>query len=276
MMKGFFTTLLPLALVGLQVSPATPLYIPHNDNGTSSPSSSSYYYYPYPTRTIANITVIDTPLVREARAYARAHTSSDAIWNHVMRGWLLGAALLARNATLRAAVDPEVHALAALLHDLGWDRTPGAPTVSADRRFEVDGAVAARDFIRERGDPRAWGAGDGDGRRRTQLVWDAITLHTQPSIYTYKEPDVAVVGQGILADFAGPSFGITEAEYADVVRAFPRVGFVEGVNDTFVWLCQTKPQTTYDTFMQAWGDNFVANYSAEGYRIIDTILGAKD
>lgn len=26
-----------------------------------------------------------------------------------------------------------------------------------------------------------------------------------------------------------------------------------------------------DTFMQPWGDNFVANYSAEGYRVFDII-----
>ncbi|ELR05436.1 hypothetical protein GMDG_01731 [Pseudogymnoascus destructans 20631-21] len=41
--------------------------------------------------------------------------------------------------------DLEVHAVAALLHDIGWD--PTGELVSEDKRFEVDGANAARDFL---------------------------------------------------------------------------------------------------------------------------------
>lgn len=144
------------------------------------------------------------------------------------------------NDTLRATVDAEAHAMAAILHDLGWDQTPNSPVVSADRRFEVDGAIGAREFIDSHSDdPSAWDA------HRVQLVWDSIALHTQESIYKYKESTVAVTGHGILMDFEGPSDGVTQEEYDTVEAAFPKTQFKEGVNQTFVWLCQTKPETTY-------------------------------
>ncbi|KAJ8124644.1 hypothetical protein O1611_g8995 [Lasiodiplodia mahajangana] len=75
-------------------------------------------------------------------------------------------------------------------------------------------------------------------------------------------------------DFLGPSSGVTQQEYDTVLSAFPKVQFNEGINQTFVWLCGTKPKTTYDTFMQPWGDNYVANYSSEGNRVFDTIFTA--
>lgn len=54
--------------------------------------------------------------------------------------------------------------------------------MSADKRFEVDGANAARDFLGRE-------APDWDGRK-IQLVWDAIALHTTASRSVYKEAEV--------------------------------------------------------------------------------------
>ncbi|KAI0120157.1 hypothetical protein GGR51DRAFT_12760 [Nemania sp. FL0031] len=251
-----YTTITRSLLLGFQASLSTQLYIP-----SAAPNTTTY-----PTRTIGGVTVVDTELVREAQAFARSH-SSDVVWNHVVRGWLYGTLIIAHNDTLRATVDAEAHALAAILHDLGWDQTPNSTTVSSDRRFEVDGAIAARDFIRDHShDQKAWDS------HRLQLVWDSIALHTQDSIYKYKEHTVAVTGSGILMDFYGPSAGITQQEYDTVLSAFPKVQFNEGINQTFIWLCGTKPQTTYDTFMQPWGDYYVSNYSSKGNRVFDTIF----
>ncbi|KAK7926924.1 hypothetical protein PG985_003922 [Apiospora marii] len=240
----------------------------------------------YPNRTIAGVTVIDTPVVRAAQAHARAH-ASNFVYNHVMRGWLFGVLLwnhqvqqaqvsIKSNATavdLPEAFDLEVHAVATLLHDLGWDQTPGSSFVSPDRRFEVDGAIASRDFLSQyQHNHNATGA--PWDRRRTQLVWDAIALHSTDSIHKYKEAEVRVVGQGIWMDFEGPRLGVTAAEYAAVVAEFPQAGFRSGANETFVWLCASKPTTTYDTFMQPFGENFVANYSAKGQRAYDIIMSA--
>lgn len=163
-----------------------------------------------------------------------------------MRGWLYGALILEDNDTLRATVDPEVHALSAIMHDLGFDQTPSSPIVSADRRFEIDGAIAARDFISHHGTQESW------PERRMQLVWDAIALHSQASIYAYKEPDVAAVGNGVSADFTAPAvFGIPEQAYAAVLQEFPKVDLLGSVEQTFFWLCQTKPATTYGKLCSA-------------------------
>lgn len=73
-MQGSFLS--SLALMALQASVSTQLHIPR------APGSASTY----PTRTIANVSVVDTEIVREAQAFARNY-SSDIVWNHVMRGW---------------------------------------------------------------------------------------------------------------------------------------------------------------------------------------------
>src|SRR4051812_37938985 len=85
----------------------------------------------YPTRQIAGVTVIDTPIVRAAHDYARAR-SDDTLYRHVMRSWLFGALMISKNSTLQASVDIEVQAVAILLHDLGLDRTPNSTIVSPD------------------------------------------------------------------------------------------------------------------------------------------------
>jgi hypothetical protein len=202
----------------------------------------------YPQRVIAGVSVVDTPLVRAAETFARYH-GSNFVYKHVMRSWLFGVLLVEQNATLRAIVDPEVHAVAAILHDLGWDRGPNSTLVSPDRRFEVDGAIAARDFIRAHEDGKKW------DERRVQLVWDAIALHTERSIAYFKELDVQVVSRGIALDFEGPGQGVTKESYGAVLREFPKDDFKSGVNETIIWLCQTKPATTYGELALIYGSH---------------------
>ncbi|KAK4196420.1 hypothetical protein QBC40DRAFT_287330 [Triangularia verruculosa] len=220
----------------------------------------------YPTRELAGVTIIDTPLVRSAEAFALEH-SSLTTYNHVMRSWLFGALMVKNNATLQRTIDLEIQAVSALLHDLGWDQTPSSPIISPDKRFEVDGAIAARAFLHSHPHGKKW------NERRTQLVWDAIALHTERAFSYFKEPDVRLVSQGIGLDFetaeiAKASFGIPAAEYQAVVAEFPKEGFKQVVNETFVWLCGTKPSATYDTWMQPWGDRYVEGYnSSDNLRI---------
>lgn len=224
----------------------------------AQPHSQKWTYsgQPFPNQTISNITVLSTPLTRAAQDFARAHDdpSDPFIYNHVMRSWLFGALIISRNSTLAAAVDLEVHAAATLLHDLGWDRNPGSDVVSGDRRFEVDGAEAGRQFIsrfqnlheleRHGRDSEEW------DERRLQLVWDAIALHTERRIAYFKELEVQVVSKGIALDFEDPKgevvrgYGITEEEYQAVVGEFGREGLKKGVNETIVWLCESKPAST--------------------------------
>lgn len=69
--------------------------------------------------------------------------------------------------------------------------------VSNDKLFEVDGAQGARDFIRT-------ASGGGWDEHRLQLVWDAIALHTNPLISSYKQPEVMYTSAGTFAELFGP------------------------------------------------------------------------
>ena len=123
-----------------------------------------------PTRVFAGVSVPDTPLIAKALVLCREHLN-DLAYNHSVRGWLLGFVIAAKEPELQGR-DLEAHSIAAILHDLGWAET--GDLVTEDKRFEVDSANAARDFLRRE-------AADWD-KHRLQLVWDAIALHTTTSI----------------------------------------------------------------------------------------------
>lgn len=118
---------------------------------------------PVSFRQVAGATIPDTAIITSAIQYARTHLSPLA-FNHVMRSYLFGFIIASKNETF-ATRDQEVHAIDAILHDMGWDCT--GELVSADKRFEDDGATAARNIT------------DWD-RYRVQLVWDAIAMHSTP------------------------------------------------------------------------------------------------
>lgn len=196
-------------------------------------------------KVIAGVSVVDTPIVRAAREYARAH-SDDFAFNHVMRSWILGALIYQklRAKGLVPQMDLEAHAVSAVLHDLGWDTT--GELVSPDRRFEVDGAEAARNWIQE--EQRSARAEHWDDHR-TQLVWDAIALHTTSSIALYKQTVVKVCAFGIAADFRGPDFDaagtVSRDEFNAVNEEFPRLDLAGGIRRVLCGFCETKPATTY-------------------------------
>ncbi|KAF2477651.1 uncharacterized protein BDR25DRAFT_274960 [Lindgomyces ingoldianus] len=227
-----------------------------------------------PTKVIAGVTVPDTPIVQAALAFARAH-ADNMTFNHVMRSWLFGTIIINTNTTLRKAIDPETHAVAAILHDLGWDNT-GA-LISSDKRFEVDGAIAAWDFIEAE---MKNGTAHGWDENRKQLVWDAIALHTTPTISAYKQPVVAATGAGILSDIQGPNSDSTHTltweEYDRVKSEFPRLDFGPGASKIICGFARSKPATTYDTWMQLFGDRYVEGYTqhAKGKLAIDILKAA--
>ncbi|EHK21617.1 uncharacterized protein TRIVIDRAFT_152102 [Trichoderma virens Gv29-8] len=215
------------------------------------------------TTTIAGVTVIDTPIVRDAQAFARQHTI-DSIYNHVMRSWLLSAIIINANETLRNTVDLEVHAVASLLHDIGLDPAANSPVVSPDRRFEVDGAFAARKFVEEHEIGQTWDS------HRLQLLWDSIALHATFTIADYKEFEVQLVSKGAVTDFTGPVYPITQLDWDTLVAQFPRTNFGTNFNESIIHLCMNKPNTTYDNWMQPFGDRYVAGYSSKGHDLIDS------
>ena len=136
------------------------------------------------TQLLGSITVIDTPLVTRAMDYARTH-SEPFLFNHAVRSWLFAARLGQLQAITH---DAEVVAVSSLLHDLGLTNSFTGP-----RRFEIEGADAARAFAREQ----------GLDDRRVQLIWDTVALNSTPSIALHKETEVALCTAGIALDYGG-------------------------------------------------------------------------
>jgi HD superfamily phosphodiesterase len=115
------------------------------------------------TGTIAGVTVPDTQLTRDATEFIR-DAEDDVLFHHSRRVFFFGA-LHGIRQTLRP--DPELLYVASMFHDLGLTERYGT---SSPVRFEVDGANAAREFLREHGLEEF-------AARRT---WLAIALHTTP------------------------------------------------------------------------------------------------
>jgi hypothetical protein len=190
-----------------------------------------------PTTTIAGVKVVWSPIVRDALEYAKEN-GDNMTYKHIVRTWLFGALEIANNTEL-TGTDLEVHAVGSILHDLGWDETPGSRFVSSDKRFEIDGAIGARDFIHRHPDGKKW------DHRRVQLVFDSIALHGTPSISAWKEAEVNAVNLGVFHDVEKPGPHIDPAAFARIVALYPRDDIRVGLESKVIWYCKTKPATTY-------------------------------
>ncbi|TID15546.1 hypothetical protein E6O75_ATG07874 [Venturia nashicola] len=179
-----------------------------------------------------------------------------------MRCWLFGS-LIIQKTTPPDTIDQEVHSLSAILHDLGWDNT--GEFISNDKRFEVDRAIAARNFVEE----EVWnGRAHGWDEHRKQLVWDTIALHSTPSIAMYKQPVVGLVGAEIASDFQGPNSDptgtLTWDEYHAVVKGFPRLDLAGGVRKIICGFIDTKPNTTIGNGC----NHMVVKFRADTYTVM--------
>ena len=87
-------------------------------------------------KTTAGIEIPDSQLATEAADILREY-GNEFLWNHSHRVFLFGS-LLGRQENLK--YDPELLYISALFHDLGLTKHYSSP----DKRFEVDGANAAR------------------------------------------------------------------------------------------------------------------------------------
>jgi hypothetical protein len=206
------------------------------------------------TRVLAGVTVPDSPLISSAIEYARQN-SEPYLFNHVMRSWLFAASM----AQLKQAPhDGEVLAVATILHDLGLEKAFDGPL-----RFEVEGANAARVFVRK------WGMDE----RRAQLIWDGIALNSTPSIGLHKEAEVALCTAGIGLDWGGWGHEMLTSEQVDaIVDAFPRLDMKQRFTRAVCRIVETRPATTYDNFTRDFGDRFVADYKHP--TAVDLLLNA--
>jgi hypothetical protein len=160
---------------------------------------------PTMTTTLNGLAVPDSQLVREITEVVR-ETETPLLFHHSSRVYHF-AALAGQRRGLK--FDRELLYAGAMFHDMGLTHTHS----SANERFEVDGANAAREFLRQRG------INESD----LDLVWTAIALHTTPGIPKHMHPVVALVTAGVEMDV----LGLTYPEYSDeereaVVRLHPR------------------------------------------------------
>jgi hypothetical protein len=179
--------------------------------------------------TIAGILIPDSRLGHAITEFVR-DTETELLFNHSSRVYVFGA-LAGRQRDL--LFDPELLYAAAMFHDVGLMPAHNSP----DRRFEVDGANAARDFLlSHKVDPSD-----------VEKVWTGIALHTTPGIPEFMHPVVALTTAGVEMDV----LGLTYDRYSDdvreaVVSAFPRTAqFKEDIIQAFYDGIRHKPETTF-------------------------------
>jgi len=192
---------------------------------------------------VGGLTAPDSELTRKAAALIeQIHT--PVIRNHLHRTWWF-ADLLGRKRELK--YDREVVYFASLMHDLGFTKE-----YSADQRFEVDGADAAKSFLLAHGYSEA----------KAELVWDGIALHSSGGIADRKAPEIALIYFGAHVDVFG--FNIEEISPAlidDTLELYPRLGMKAAFQEALAEVVRKKPHTAVGTGLRDVGYRHVHGFS---------------
>jgi hypothetical protein len=183
------------------------------------------------TGVISGVKIPDSKVAREAAELVRQY-ENEMLFNHSVRVYVFGAIKGIRQ---KLKFDSELLYIAALFHDLGLIDHYHTET----KRFEVDSADAARDFLR----------GHGIAQPKADLVWEAIALHTTPGIPQYMRPEIALTNAGVLVDVVGIGYDeYTPEQRNQVIAAFPRG---DNFKSEFIQVqtCSAlkKPLTTFGT-----------------------------
>ncbi|MDR6661225.1 hypothetical protein J2W51_003811 [Tardiphaga robiniae] len=187
---------------------------------------------------VSGTTIPDSKLARDVTQFVR-DTEDDLLFFHSSRVFFWGA-LAGRRQNLR--YDSELLYVAAMFHDVGLT----AHYHDSQRRFEVDGADAARNFL------KAYDIAGSD----IEKVWTAIALHTTPGIPEHMHPEISLVQVGAGMDVAGRGYeDFTDSQRKAVVAAYPRDDdFKSGMINAFYEGMKRRPNTTFGTF----NDDFLA------------------
>jgi hypothetical protein len=197
---------------------------------------------------ISGVGVPDSKLAREVTEFVR-DAAGDLLFRHSARVYFWAALTGARKGL---GFDPELLYAAAMFHDIGLTQA----YAQSQLRFEVDGANAARDFL------RSHGVSEGD----VGTVWAAIALHTTPGIPEFMLPEIALVQAGAGMDVAGRGYEtFTDEQREAVVAAYPRGGdFGPRMIDAFYEGIKHRPGSTFGTF----NDDFLA-FKDPNFRRVD-------
>ena len=181
------------------------------------------------TFSLDSIRIPDTAMAREITDLVR-DTTTDLLFHHSSRVYYF-AALAGQKRGLK--YDAELLYAGCMFHDMGLSHRCS----SACERFEVDGANAARDFLK----------GHGVNPHDIDTVWTAIALHTTPGIPQHMHPVVALVTAGVEIDVLGLTYPqYSDAEREAIVSAHPRSAqFKEDIIQAFYDGIQHKPESTF-------------------------------
>jgi hypothetical protein len=200
------------------------------------------------TKSIAGIAIPESKLANEAAELLHEY-GDQLLWNHSHRVFLFGS-LLGRQENQK--YDPELLYVSAVFHDLGLTTHYRSP----DKRFEVDGANAARSLLEQHGLSKA----------STQLVWDAIALHQTLGVAQYKDPVVALLYHGVGFDVMGDRFEeLSEQTRTQVVSAFPRDGFKNKVLHAFLDGIRHKPETAFGNIDSDVCERYLPSYTQPNF-----------
>lgn len=178
---------------------------------------------------LARAKVPDSKLAQEIAELVRS-TESPWLFHHSSRVYYWGA-LAGKRRGLK--FDPELLYAGAMFHDMGLTHQHS----SKDKRFEVDDANVARDFLQSR----------GVAQHDIDTVWTAIALHTTPGIPQQMHPVVALLTAGVEMDVLGICYGeYSNTEREAVVHAHPRSAhFKEDIIQAFYDGIKHKSDTTF-------------------------------
>ncbi|CAH2900703.1 MAG: Putative cyanamide hydratase [uncultured Paraburkholderia sp.] len=180
---------------------------------------------------VSGVKIPDSKMARDAAQLIR-DSEGDFLFQHSTRVYYW-AALAGKRKGL--AFDPELLYVASMFHDFGLTAGYG----QSHLRYEVDGANAARDFLRSHGVSEA----------NSQMVWLAIALHTTNGISANLFPMAALVAEGANMDLVGAGYDdFTVAQRSAVEAAHPHPPqFAEDFMPALYDSLKHRPETTQGT-----------------------------
>jgi hypothetical protein len=178
---------------------------------------------------IAGVGIPDTEIAQAALEFVQKDMRKMLV-RHALRAFLF-ASLIGRNRSL--GFSSELLFVGAVFHHYGL-----APRFSqSGRRFELDGADAAADFLSSR----------GATKQETRSVRDAIALHTTFGLDGFESPLVGLLHAGVATDLMALYYDeIRETDRFAVLQAYPRgrafkLRVIEALADGM----KQRPKTTF-------------------------------
>ena len=113
----------------------------------------------------------------------------------------------------------------------------------------------------------------GISAQQTQVVWDAIALHTTPTLALHKEPEVVMTHSGIAVDVLGAGLDrIPQEKQRAILAAFPRLAFKEKFKGCLCNVVRQKPMTAIDNILRDFGIRYVEGFAPPNFA--DLVAGA--